>query len=181
MGLDITVYRLKKLQEQEDNSNFFTVENIKNLPEWSKSFITKREQEYYDWNKFKEESGIDAVSLQWRGEEYSEKGCFLYLKNKETDEEITVDLEKVPTYKQLDDVIGIEEVGYQRKRLNHKFYEDYEKGKIGYFVWSKRELERYKEEYCDEVNSFGGNAKEHFQKNIIDNFIEGKDCVTFDW
>ena len=81
--MDISVFRLKKLQEQEDNSNFFTVENIKNLPEWSKSFITKREQEYYDWNKFKEESGIDAVSLQWRGEEYSEKGCFLYLKNKE--------------------------------------------------------------------------------------------------
>lgn len=177
MGLDITVYRLKKLGEvKNENDNFFTLDEDSNFPDWTKEFISKREQYYYDWEKYKEESGIDVTALQWCGESYGEEGCFMYLKGKEDDKEIKIDLEKVPIRKQIDDVIGREEVGYQRYGLNHNFYADYGADKIGYFVWTKTELERYKENYCDSEES-----KEHFQHNIIDKFEEGKDCVTFDW
>ena len=62
------------------------------------------------------------------------------------------------------------------KGCNGNFYADYDADKIGYFVWSKSELERYKEDYCDTEET-----KEYFQHNIIDKFEEGKDCVTFDW
>ena len=43
---------------------------------------------------------------------------------------------------------------------------------IGYFVWDKKELMRYKTDYAI-------NPKE-FQKNIFDNFEENCVC-TFDW
>ena len=104
---------------------------------------------------------------------------------------IKIDLEKVPLKEKSIKVLPIEEVGYQRKGLNGKFYDDYEAGKIGYFVWTKAELERYKEEYCDEPYEYvypngekSGDMiypKLDFQRHIIDHFTEGEDCVTFDW
>ena len=69
-------------------------------------------------------------------------------------------------------VLYKEEVGYQRKGLNNQFYDDYIVGKIGYFVWNKEELMRYKSDY--------DNEPEVFQRNIIDNFKENCVC-TFDW
>ena len=102
---------------------------------------------------------------------------------------IEVNLDKVPTYQKEIKVLYYEEVGYQRKGLNKKFYEDYRNDVIGYFVWTKEELERYKELYCDDPYQFvypNGDLgqmvypKDDFQKNIIDNFVEGKDCVIFD-
>ena len=104
---------------------------------------------------------------------------------------IKIDLKKVPTYEKKIKVLYYDEVGYQRKGLNAKFYDDYENGKIGYFVWTKAELERYKQEYCDEPHEYiypngtkSGDMvypKENFQRNIINNFTEGEDCVIFDW
>lgn len=177
MGLDITVYRLKKLGDvKNENDSFFTLDEDSNFPDWTKEFISKREQDYYDWEKYKEESGIDVIALQWCGESYGDEGCFMYLTDKDDEEVIKIDLEKVPSRKQIDNVIGREEVGYQRKGLNGNFYADYNANKIGYFVWTKSELERYKEDYCDTEES-----KEDFQHSIIDKFEEGKDCVTFDW
>lgn len=122
MGLDITVYRLKKLGDvKNENDNFFTLDENSNFPNWTKEFISKREQDYYDWEKYKEERGIDVTALQWCGESYGEEGCFMYLKSKDDDKEIKIDLEKVPIRKQIDDVIGREEVGYQRNSLNGNF------------------------------------------------------------
>ena len=37
-------------------------------------------------------------------------------------------------------------------RLNGNFYADYDADKIGYFVWYKSELERYKAYYCNISN-----------------------------
>ena len=73
-------------------------------------------------------------------------------------------------------VLYTEEVGYQRKGLNGKFYDDYEEGKIGYYVWDKKELERYKQDYCD-----SDEAKDNFQHNIIDKFVDGEYVARFSW
>ena len=94
----------------------------------------------------------------------------------DTKERVNIDLNKVPTYNKTISIIGYEEVGYQRKGLNGIFYDDYEKHKIGYYVWSKKELERYKQDYCN-----SDDEKKDFQENIINKFIEGECCVTFDW
>lgn len=165
------------------------------FPEWTKAFESDQTENWFDWQKYKEQTGIDLDQCDWHGEEYSERGCFMTVSPKGvecTDEtKIEIDLEKVPTYEKALKVLFYSEVGYQRKGLNGKFYEDYEAGKIGYFVWTKAELERYKQDYCDEPYEYvypngekSGKMvypKDSFQKNIIDNFVEGSDCVTFDW
>ena len=207
MGLDISVYKIKKSKtgkvNKDDEFFFFLFDNAEYCnphPAWTKEFEVDYEQSYYDWDKFKEETGIDVNEYKWAGSCYDERGCFLYLNPKNMDEndqdyeglgKIKIDLEKVPEKKKNIKVLLRKEVGYQRKGLNGKFYEDYEAGKIGYFVWTKAELERYKDEYCDEPYEYiypngkkSGDMvypKENFQKNIINNFTEGEDCVTFDW
>lgn len=205
MGLDITVckitrkpsveYRRFRLVNSEGNY-------INNFPEWTKQFEQTVIEDWFNWEKYKEETGIDITKCEWHGESYDENGSFMMLWPKEagnypcyedfkTGEDsynweeyeaalaahtIKVNLDKVPTYEKTIKILYYEEVGYQRKGLNDQFYEDYRNGKIGYFVWTLEELMRYKESYCESIED-----KEHFQRSIIDNFIEGECCVTFDW
>lgn len=198
MGLDISVLRIQKKSEGQDSYLSLVDDsgNYKNnFPGWTKAFEQDQTESWFDWQKYKVETGIDLDQCDWHGEEYSERGCFMTVSPKGvecTDEtRIEIDLKKVPTYKKALKVLFYSEVGYQRKGLNGKFYEDYKAGKIGYFVWTKAELERYKQDYCDEPYEYiypngkkSGKMvypKDDFQKNIIDEFVEGRDCVTFDW
>ena len=104
---------------------------------------------------------------------------------------VKLNTKNIPTFDKEEDVLYGTEVSYQRKGFNNKFYDDYDKGRIGYFVFTKAELERYKDEYCDEPYEYvypngekSGEMiypKDNFQKNIIDHFVEGEMFVTFDW
>lgn len=198
MGLDIYVQRIVKTPTDkdyyirliDDEGNYQN-----NFPEWTKEFEQSVTEHWYDWDKYKTQTGIDLNQYDWGGEEYSNRGSFMriYPKGEEpTDKNrIEIDLEKVPTYDKTIKVLYYDEVGYQRKGLNDKFYDDYRNGKIGYYVWSKAELERYKQDYCNEPYEYtypngekSGNMcypKEDFQKNILNKFIEGKDVVAFSW
>ena len=214
MGLDICVRKIVKEKTDDymrlinDDGQYCNNE----FPKWTREFEQEVVEDWYDWDKFKEESGIDINECDWHGEEYSERGCFMRVSPKgielpkwdekkykdyeefEAEENkimITIDLEKVPTKKVAVKVLYYKEVGYQRKGLNSKFYNDYREEKIGYYVWTKDELNRYKEEYCDEPYEYtypngekSGNIvnpKLNFQRNIIDSFTEGEDCVIFSW
>ena len=215
MGLDICVRKITKTKKGEfdyfrlvdDDGNY----DRRGFPEWTKPFENEITEDWYNWELYKEETGIDIKECDWHGESYGEEGSFMTVSPKnvkvpEWDEKkyksweeyeearnkvlIHIDLEKVPTYKKSIKVLYFDEVGYQRKGLNTKFYDDYNEGKIGYFVWTKEELERYKQDYCDEPYEYifpkgeparTINPKENFQKNIIDNFTEGEDCVIFSW
>lgn len=191
MGLDISVCKLKKKENEiNESDNFFRMVNDnydfsdRNFPQWTKKFFTSYKQEMYDWEKYKEQTGIDVPAMVWCSTEYGEKCIMTLESNDEEKKRIEIDLDEVPTYFKDIQIVPYEEVGYQRKGLNSKFYEDYDNGKIGYFVWSKKELERYKEEYCDEKSPYGDDyesPKTNFQHNIIDKFTEGEDCVIFDW
>lgn len=204
MGLDISVCRLKKPNEDEkkkyycfrmvdEDGNY----NDKGFPKWTKEFETEMNESWYDWEKYKEESGIDINDNIIDEHTFTKDGNYIKVhpKNKilptwsgdyvggwdayqsDCDKiQIKIDLDKVPTKLVTIKVIYYKEIGYQRKGLNSDFYKDYRDGKIGYFVWSKSELERYKHDYCDESY-----IKNDFQKNIINEFEDGKDCVTFDW
>lgn len=217
MGLDICVRRLLEKPKRKDD--YFRLVNdedgsfdYRDFPEWTKKFIRTKTETWCDWEAFKEQSGIDMNNMDWHGESYGEDGCFMTVSPKgvelpewredypggweafDADRDkimIKIDLEKVPTKKVKIKVIYWEEVGYQRKGLNGKFYNDYDEGKIGYFVWTKAELERYKKDYCDEPYKYvypNGEEtddmiypKDNFQKNVINHFEEGKDCVIFSW
>lgn len=201
MGLDIMVRKIvhKKGTEKtkaKDNGNYFRLiddsgkyEN--NFPEWTKPFIDEITEKWYDWDKYKEETGIDVFKMTWCCESYGEDGCFMTLKNPEDKKEFIIDLEKIPTKKVKTKVIFYEEVGYQRKGLNSQFYDDYNNGKIGYFVWDLKELKRYKKDYCDrqhryiypngEKSDFIETPKKDFQQNIIDKFVQNECVVCFSW
>lgn len=77
--------------------------------------------------------------------------------------------------KQVSVVYYGETIGYQRKGMNEQFYKDYDAGKLNYFVLDKATLEMYMETYVVD------GMKEHFQENIIDQFIEGETVAIFSW
>lgn len=219
MGLDITVYKILKEKPKSNKKdfehNYFSlIDNdgnyLNNFPEWTKQYEHTVTEKWYDWDKYKEETGIDINQMDWHGESYGEDGCFMTVapKDKEYPEyhegdnwdeyqkkldevQIKIDLTKVPLKEKEIRVLYREEVGYQRKGLNSQFYQDYKDGKIGYFVWNLKELKRYKKDYCDkayrykypngQLADFMVYEKRDFQNNIINKFIEGECCVTFDW
>lgn len=198
MGLDISVYKLIKLdsEEKKESHEFLRMTDydgnrINNFPEWTKDFETDYEQGYYDWIAYRDKTGIDVTKLYFRMESHEENGNFMFFSknnNDTTDDDwVQINLDDVPIVKKSIKIIGFEEIGYQRNGLNYKFYDDYTEGKIGYYVWSKKELERYKNEYCDEDHPseydrhYMVTPKADFQENIIDVFTEGENVVCFDW
>lgn len=222
MGLDISVCKI--IKEKNKNYYFRLIDDEGNyqnkFPAWTKQYENTITENWYDWKKYKEQTGIDINECSWHGESYGPDGCFMQLwpnsagkypepedfkigKDENGDiydwdkyeaalaeHQIKVDLEKVPTYKKKIKVLYYKEIGYQRKGLNSKFYSDYDNGDIGYFVWTKSELLRYKRDYCDNKYEYiypNGDPSGHyiyekrdFQRNIIDKF-EKHCCVTFDW
>jgi hypothetical protein len=160
-------------------------------------------EQWYDWDSYKEQTGFDYdsyVLLEQCGskrtmypndikdpcEDATEDERDAWYNEVER-KSIEIDLREVPKKSVDVRVIYRDEIGYQRKGLNHKFYQDYDDGKIGYFVWSKDELGRYKRDYCDEdhVSEYDRHyfctPKQDFQESIIDTFVEGECCVCFDW
>ena len=193
MGLDIYVGKLCKIDFNEfDSDNCIKLTDDygnycdKDIPEFAIKLKTKVTETTYDWEKFKEITDINVLKLISNNDYFTIDDRFLHLIN-ETGNEIVVDLKNVPSYNNELYVIGYVEVGYQRNILNEKFYRDYRSGKIGEYVWTKKELERYKDEYCDEPYEYIYPNGEHsgriiypkndFQKCIIDNFIDGE-CVA---
>lgn len=160
MGLDITVRRLKKEAE-----NYIT--EFEDFPNWAKESVMLKTLKFYNWQEYSKLVGIDFSDCPLQEAFDNEQSLtYCYYKG---DTPVIIHLGEVPTYTKRVPVICWEEVGYQRKGMNDKFYEEFE----NYWVWTKAELERYKNEYAEDP--------EEFQSNIIDNFIEGKDCVSFDW
>ena len=82
MGLDISVYKLIKLNDKNESSyDFFRMTDqngnrIKDFPEWTRELETDYEQEYYDWDKYREQTGIDVMKLHWKMESYEENGTY---------------------------------------------------------------------------------------------------------
>ena len=176
MGLDITVYKLTKKRQEE----YFTLtnvhqqydEDVKSFPEWTKSIENTKDLEYYDWEKYQKETGLDINSCDFLYKIYDDTGAYMGVEDSNGVEH-KINLDKVPIIIVPTKILYHKEIGYQRKGFNGKFYADYESGKIGYYVWTKEELERYKRDYAEEPDKF--------QENIIDNFIEGECVVTFSW
>lgn len=170
MGLDITVYKITKKKTDnyfrliDDELNYYN-----NFPEWTKEYEKEIEELFDDWDEYKERTGINiydyCISMIC--------GDFMECYHKDDNSNVLkINFNDVKEKKVKIKVLYKEEVGYQRKGLNIQFYNDYEAGKIGYYVWNKKELMRYKTDYA--------NNPDEFQENIIDNF--SKNCVcTFDW
>jgi hypothetical protein len=194
MGLDITVERFVTKPVDEDqcyklwemnNSGGIELNNF-DFPEWVLAKKSTRKFTVNDWAKYKEQTGHDVLNDYGmrmmgpvcKGEtEDDEKYGYVLEANKDGIEpkELVICIDDVPQYETELPVVFYKEVGYQRKGLNSQFYQDYSDGKIGYYVWTKDELERYLKDYVED------DMKDYFKKNIVDVFEDGKDVCTFDW
>jgi len=169
------------------------------FPKWTQEYKRLSTETVYDWGKYRDKTGFNIDENYLFSEEWSEQGHFWQFYSKDSEELfdklkhgnfknaaeyrkalndiiITIKDEDVPRTKIKVNHIYYKEVGYQRKGLNNQFYKDFDNGKIGEYVWTLAELERYKNEYCDTEQQ-----KKNFQTNIIDNFKEGKCFVEFNW
>lgn len=180
MGLDIMVWKLKKYDKESDGCNYIL--SRETFPAWCKKLETDITNTRYDWKKYIIEKEIDPCKVISSSSKTTEKGKVITINFIDGTEHI-VDLSEVPVKVVSQKVIGVEEVGYQRKGLNDKFYDDSRKGELNYYVWALDELNHYKNEYCNETDEYGigYNPKVEFQKNIIDKFIEGQCVVVFDF
>lgn len=137
-----------------------------------------------EWNLLKKygfDGKFDDSGKQWK---YEPLYKFLldtaYIHYKESE---------VPKITREEDVLYGIEVGYQSRGMNRAFFHDMREGKIGCYVFTKKELNRYKKDYCDakEKETIGEKKqqtittypKARFQRNIIDHFTEGECFVIF--
>lgn len=186
MGLDISVKRLGKTGNER-----LALQDMAELPEWAEEFKTEQQDTFYDWDAFKDKTGINVDDFDFVMEEVNEDGYHSELINKTSGERITIDMDSVPTKEMPIQTIPIREIACQRKGLNRQFYKDHENDNGQYLVWTKKKLEQFLDMYCDEPYEYiypngekSGitvDEKTNFKKNIIDKFTEGKDVVVFDW
>lgn len=183
----ISLYKIINLDDRPINSEYDDfvrlIDNITDynfadygFPAWVKRFYTPYKDELYDWEKYKEQTGINVPSLEcvalYGNSDMKPVADFIDKENNK----VTIELDNVPLYYKDITILCYNQLAYQEIEFNDKFLEYYEtvkKIESGFYVWTKKELEQYKNEYCvlDE--------KDRFQKYIIDKFTEGEDCVCF--
>ena len=77
-----------------------------------------------------------------------------------------------------DNVIYFESKGYQRKGMSGKFYSDFENDKLYFDLQSVIKAYKYLE--ADHISTLA-ELQENFQKNFIDNFVEGESIFHISW
>ena len=180
MGLNIIVCKLYKPNTTTNRNKDYLFLH-QSFPKWARDLSTVRIDSVIDYERYYNETNIDLLNLK-QTRFYIDNNKDAHGIYKFKDEEIDINLKDLPRKNIHRDVVYYKEVGFQRKGLNHKFYEDCNKKLIKYpYIWTLKELYEFKDEYCDEIRVIDGithYAKKDFQKNIIDNFEEGK-CVVF--
>lgn len=73
-----------------------------------------------------------------------------------------------------------EEVGYQRKGANKRFYDDGKWDNNTVVIDRETLLDDWEKYFSDEDDAYyGKNAKQHFKENIIDKFVDGETIVCY--
>lgn len=170
MGLDIYGCKSVRKSGARKKDDFYQIED-KNidflLPLIDR--IEEKEFEYFDVKKiFGDKCEIEGY--------YLTKGKSYFLVNgKEytfTDKEI----DELPMLIEKEKVLYFEdEFFYQRRGMNEKFYEDYEKGILSAFIATKEMVDSLLQ-YC--INE---EDRIHMKNNLCNKFVEGEDFVFLSW
>lgn len=172
MGLDITIYKplpYINLNISEIDPNDYIVLDEKEDMSFFEEYIFEKENLYYDIEKAILDSGnnpdeVTNLSQQYNGIIFL---CFFTTKN---GFEISVTPE---TFSVIEKCIIPQEIGYQRKGANKKFYDD--------GIWDSNIItsEKILIEHWDLYFSKDKESKENFRKNILDKFVEGQTFVIY--
>lgn len=189
MGLDICVYRVIPKSNDDFNQEDDRYFNITEFPvlEAFSHLTFEKEQEYYDLDGELTKRGFNLEDIKWTGTEYDE-GVKLSFVTKDGQE---IDLIDPPIIKKLEKFLMVEEVGYQRKGANKKFYEDgmWDSPPVLKLDTLKDHWEKYfSHQTPDSAGGWGSGVeyeledeemKTRFKENIIDKFIEGETFVLY--
>jgi hypothetical protein len=77
-----------------------------------------------------------------------------------------------------DNVMYFESKGYQRKGMSGKFYSDFGNDKLYFDLQSVIKAYQYLE--ADHISKLA-ELQDNFQKNFIDNFVEGESIFHISW
>ena len=182
MGLDISVY---KVSEKETDTFFVLSENPE--LETFKEKAQIKENEYFNLELAAKKAGHNLEDLTWEQTSYGEEPVF-YFRTKTNKK---VELKNPPTLKRKELVLYAEEVGYQRKGANKKFYEDgmWDSACVTNLSVLKEHHKKYFSSNTPESKGGWGSGvefelsdeemKKRFQENIINKFEKGKTFVVY--
>lgn len=187
MGLDISVYKIEKLNGRNPESieEFFTLEECPEL-EIFKEFAFEKENGYYDLETDAKNQGYNIDDLVLRS--FSSCPTVYVFNDKEGNE---VKIVEPTIIKKIERCLTYSCISEQRKGANKQFYED-EIWDSPCVVDTKTLNEHWKKYFSHNTpESKGGfgygvefkledeEMKNRFKKNIIDNFIEGETFVVY--
>jgi len=189
MGLDICVYRVIPKSNDDFNQEDDRYFNITENPELEvfSHLSFEMDVDYYDVEGELKKMGLNPEDLQWRGTEYGEEVKISFI----TADEKEIDLIDPPTFKKRERFLQVEEVGYQRKGANKKFYEDgmWDSPAVLKMDTLKDHWEKYfSRQTPDSAGGWGSGVeykledeemKTRFKENIIDKFIEGETFLLY--
>lgn len=164
MGLDISVY--KPVPNYPGCSNYFNLNEDPCLKVFS-SLAFDKPEEFYDLEKAASEAGLTLEDLSTI-ESLGEDGTFSIKTNKGLTLELKPDLTTV-----VSPHIAVEEVGYQRRGANKKFYEDMNLGLIPCLVLEGAILKDHWKKY------FSDEDPDAFKNNIVRHFVEGSTFICY--
>lgn len=192
MGLDVCVHKLVRIpddvQTQKQLQKF--CEDNKVDWEWYKDRHKNLPKEYtkivkfrlVDWKKTFAQKGLDSDDYECFGQcggwmEFVKKG------HQPSEEEYVVTTSDFAKfffhYKKLPIFCYGEEVGWQRKGANGRFYKDGKWDKNVIVTTHEMLTDDWVKYFSDEDDDYyGKEARAHFKEHIIDNFVEGE---TFVW
>lgn len=171
MGLDISVYKpVKRMFSKNDDDYYMISDN----PELSffKEFIVEKVISFNDFESVLKICNLTEDDVEFEGIEGCEEGIVYIAKDKKTKKEIRI-INPI-TYPKKEKCIFVEEVGYQRKGANKKFYDDNMWGGYPCIVDKKILLDHWIKYFSDTED-----MKYQFKTNIIDKFIEGETFVIY--
>jgi hypothetical protein len=184
MGLDILVYRV--IPQKENSDETFLLAESPELEVFS-HLAFEKEDDYYDIEGELKKLGHNPEDLQWRGSEYGEEVKFSFV----TSDGKEFDLIDPPTIKKTERFLQVEEVGYQRKGANKKFYAEgmWDSPCVLKMETLKDHWEKYFSHQTPESEGGWGSGVEYtlddeemksrFKENIIDKFVEGETFVCY--
>ena len=188
MGLDINVYKPVGIGDRnpQEVDYFYLISENTELQQFS-NLQFERNNEYYDIEGALKQMGYDYKDLTCYSQEYGENVTFLFKTS--TDEEVCLVDPPILVKKEM--CLMVEEIGYQRKGANKKFYEDdmwdspcitdrsvlldhWEK----YFSYNKPDS-KGEFVYGVEYELTDNEMRSRFKENIIDKFIDGETFVIY--
>jgi hypothetical protein len=144
-----------KKEDAENQNNYYKLidkkgKPLENTPEWVKPLLGKEEQPYYDWDEYRERTGIDVFSEKIINQEGMDSELVTtFERTDENGEHIKVAMTDVNTINKMVDTVYYNVVFEADYLVGKKADEDHNMGRLGDLIWDLETLEGFRSAYCE--------------------------------